>query len=155
MKRHSIEYQLADLLLQSENPLPRKHPEISRAILLVLSLYLQTTPADHTSLTSSEIQHLLSQSSLAPSFWAPYDGAALWILLFGANETKWSAQREWFIEQLVAGTRILKLRRWEDVKCRLMQSFYVDRVQGALFREIWEEVKRRVDAYEPVEMGVF
>jgi hypothetical protein len=47
----------------------------------------------------------------------------------------------------------LKLRRWEEVRGVLMGFFYVERVHGRPFRDIWGKVGSKVEEGEPVDVG--
>lgn len=69
----------------------------------------------------------------------------MWVLCLGAHISSGQKERPWFILQLAKGTQILRLQEWEDLRCLLMQFFYLDRVYQESLRMIWDEVQLLVE----------
>jgi hypothetical protein len=88
-----------------------------------------------------QLQQLQYQLETRPPPPAALDLLA-WVLFLGAQSSQGQVERPWFVRH-IAG--LVQVKGWEDWAAveRVMQTFlYVERVSGACWREIWQEVER-------------
>lgn len=91
-----------------------------------------------------QLKEALDRSELQ-SFWNPACELLMWVLFLGAHICGGQKERPWFVMMLARGARLLELREWRDVRETLAQCFYVERIYGEPYQEIWEEVKLLID----------
>lgn len=61
-----------------------------------------------------------------------------WALFVGAQGSTGQIEHHWFVEQLARVAMIYRLYNWEQVSDLLAEYLYVPRVQGLIWKSIWD-----------------
>jgi hypothetical protein len=153
-KLHTVEYTMAFNLVQPGN-LRSAQSFIAKGTLIALLLYIQISYASRIALSIlpvlrtilvAELRKLLDaygQQQRPTDTRSVYYDTVLWLLFFGAHHaSKGSDTQKWFIEQIAATSESLDMWRWGEARAILMRYFYLDRIYGPDFREIWDQALR-------------
>jgi hypothetical protein len=110
---------------------------IMRTLSSQLKDSLDAYTSVHCAIFTYTIPHTYSPTT--DPYGSAVHGLLIWILCLGAHASAGQRERPWFVLQVAVGSRVLGLRRWEDLRRLVLGFFYSDEVYGESFREIWDE----------------
>ena len=73
--------------------------------------------------------------------WNSFPSILIWALMFGVWISREKSMRDWFLFKLAQGSHGQLRWQWNEIRDMLQKLFYVDRLHGADFESIWEEVR--------------
>jgi len=87
------------------------------------------------------------------AFWKTAPHVLLWTCLFGAAISRGLPEYPWFVANMSIGVKLTGATAWVDMRKVLLRLFYLERVDGEILRNIWQEAKVHAQSsYDLVQM---
>ena len=86
-----------------------------------------------------QLYEVLSNLDLAES-WKRFPSILVWAFMFGVWISKEKRMKEWFLSKVAEGSNGSVRWQWNEIRNTLQKLFYVDRLHGAQFVSIFNEV---------------
>lgn len=87
-----------------------------------------------------QLYEVLSSLDLTES-WKQFPSILAWAFMFGIWISREKCTRDWFLFRLAEGSNGILRWQWTEIREILQKLFYVDRLHGADFERICEEVR--------------